>query len=216
MESSIDGFYRQIDEIIRGSTIDLSRTNFMHPWSIGAVCLSLIERQSLTDRKIILPTSPDLLHYLKRMHFHELLLELGFNEEAKQLQAVEIQERENLNVQEIIHCRYHDDFSARLGRFEKIFQQFGFNNDDAKRASVIVGELGNNVFDHNLGNWPTNFSGLIIAAQNYPKMKRIECIIGDAGVGFLGSLHNAFPALHNAILRRFKRVYRGILVELAR
>ncbi len=76
-----------------------------------------------------------------------------------------------------------------------MFKNFGLNDEDAHRALIIVGELGNNVFDHNLGNWPTNFSGSIIAAQNYPRLNRIEMIVADAGVGFLGSLRNAFPDL---------------------
>jgi hypothetical protein len=80
-----------------------------------------------------------------------------------------------------------------------MFKSFGLNEDEAKRAVVIVGELGNNVFDHNLGNWPTSFSGSIIAAQHYSRSKRIQVIVGDAGVGFLGSLKNAFPDLRNDI-----------------
>ncbi len=195
MEEQIKIFYSRIGDIVRGATIDLSNIDCMHPWVIGEICLLLIERQSLPDRSIVLPKSPEFLRYLKQMHFDEFLSELGYKEAHRFLVAVPVSPSEDVHIQEIVHCRYVDEFSARLGRFERMFKNFGLSDDDAKRALVIVGELGNNVFDHNLGSWPMNFSGAIITAQHYPEMKRIEVVIADAGVGFLGSLHNAFPDL---------------------
>ncbi len=195
MEEKIKNFYSRMSDIVRGSVIDLSQIDCTHPWVIGEICLLLIERQSLSDKSLVLPKNPESLHYLRRMHFDKFLTELGYEEARRALDAVPVSSSEDLHTQEIVHCRYVDEFSARLGRFEKMFKNFGLNDDDAKRALVIVGELGNNVFDHNLGSWPTNFSGAIIAAQHYPETKRIEVVIGDAGVGFLGSLHNAFPDL---------------------
>jgi hypothetical protein len=199
MEEDIDKFYKSLDIIVSKSTIDLSNVDFMRPWDIGEICLLLIERQSAPDKKLILPKNQDVLMHLKRMHFERFLLELGYFESAKVLGAIRMDEQENLDLQEITHCRYVDEFSGRLGHFEKTFKNFGLNDEDAKRALVIVGELGNNVFDHNIGSWPTNFNGAIILAQNYPEMKRIEVIVSDAGVGFLGSLKNAFPDLNEDI-----------------
>lgn len=98
-----------------------------------------------------------------------------------------------------MHCLYRDEFNARLGRFITMFKTFGLNENDAQRATSLVGELGNNVFDHNLGNWPTNISGCIIAAQHYPSTKTIEIAVGDPGVGFYGSLKAAFPEINNDI-----------------
>ncbi|MEI8175083.1 MAG: hypothetical protein WCG28_03990 [bacterium] len=195
MEEDVEKFYKGIGIIAQNSTIDLSNVDFMHPWDIGEICLMLIERQSLPDKKLILPKNKNLLSYLKRIHFDQFLNELGYKESAQVLSAINSPELENLNLQEITHCRYVDEFSGRLGHFERMFKNFGLNDEDAKRALVIVGELGNNVFDHNIGSWPTNFNGSIILAQNYPQMKRIEVVVADAGVGFLGSLKNAYPDL---------------------
>jgi hypothetical protein len=80
-----------------------------------------------------------------------------------------------------------------------MFKSFGLNENDAQRATALVGELGNNVFDHNLGNWPTKVSGCIITAQRYPNTKSIEIAVGDPGVGFYGSLKAAFPNVRNDI-----------------
>lgn len=199
MEEHVEKFYRQISKIAQGAVVDLSHVNFMHPLDIGEVCLLLVERQSLPDKKVILPRNQDLLCYLRRMNFHKILSELGYNEAALALDAVDVSEQGNLNVHEVTHSQYVDEFSARLEHFKRMFINFGLNDEDARRALIIVGELGNNVFDHNLGSWPTNFSGVIIVAQNYPQIKRIEVIVGDAGVGFSGSLRNAFPELSSDI-----------------
>lgn len=215
MDDLIDGFYRSSSGIVDGHTVDLSRVDVTHPWALGVSCLLLIERQQFTDKRVILPMDEGTLQYLKRMRFDERLKELGYMDAVDRFSSIAIEEREDLNVQEITHCRYVDEFNARLGRFERMFRNFGLNDQDAKRALVIFGELGNNVFDHNLGNWPTNFSGSIVIAQNYPSFKRIECAIGDAGVGFLGSLRAAFPELKDdiAAIQKGLKGYTGRIGE---
>ena len=80
-----------------------------------------------------------------------------------------------------------------------MFKTFGLNLDDVHRATSLIGELGNNVFDHNLGNWPIDIRGCFIVGQNYQKEKKLEMVVGDPGVGFLGSLKNAFPELHHDV-----------------
>ncbi len=181
------------------SIIDLSAVDFIHPWSVIMVCLLLIERYKKPDKKLLLPKSKDVLSYLKRMHFCDILKELEYNEEFDFLNQINMPESQNLNVQEIQHCRTRDEVDAILGKFLKIFLNFGLSSDDAHRATALVGELGNNAFDHNSFVWPTNITGCFIAAQNYPELKKIEVVVGDPGVGFLESLRAAFPKLENNI-----------------
>jgi len=76
---------------------------------------------------------------------------------------------------------------------------FGLRENDARLVVALIGELGNNVYDHNLGNWPTDISGCFITAQNYPQKKCLEFVIGDPGIGFLGSLKANFPGLSDDI-----------------
>jgi len=186
-------------QVVKNGAVDLSEVDFLDPWTMVLICLLLIERHSLPDKKIILPKNEELLKYLKRMHFNHMLVELGYNAEAEILESVQIPEKYNMNIQEILHCSTRDQFDGRLGRFVSMFQHFGMNENEAKRATSLIGELGNNTFDHNLGNWPTDVSGCIIAAQNYPNLKRIQVAVGDPGVGFLGSLKAAFPELSSDI-----------------
>jgi hypothetical protein len=215
MDKSVEKFYEYFDEIVKDTMIDLSTMIIGDPWVIGEVCLLLIERQALSDKKIILPTDSSTLNYLKRIRFKSFLLELGYTEANQSFDAVSVSEEKDINALEITHCRYVDEFSARLGRFERMFKDFGLNDEDSKRALVIVGELGNNVFDHNVGSWPTNFSGGIIVAQNYPDKRRIEVVVADAGVGFLGSLKNAYPDLKDDIeaIRKGLKGYTGRIGE---
>jgi hypothetical protein len=152
MNLDLNNFYKHSTEIIRGSIIDLSDVEFIHPWSIVMICLLLIERTTMSDKKLILPTKQETKSYLKRTCFEKILNELGYTEETKTLNAMGITTHLNLNVQEITHCLYRDEFNARLGHFLSMFTNFGLNEDDAHRATALVGELGNNVFDHNLGN----------------------------------------------------------------
>lgn len=199
MDAHVKDFSRLFSSITNENAVDLSSLSFMRPWDIGIVCLLLVERSQRTDRKIILPNDVNVLRYLKRLHLNVMLKELGYEKELRIFDQIPVVEQDDPNLHEITHCRYVDEFNARLGHFERMFRNFGLNDEDAKRALVIFGELGNNVFDHNLGNWPTNFSGSIVVAQNYPELKRIECVVGDSGVGFFGSLRAAFPKLQTDI-----------------
>ncbi|MFA6106276.1 MAG: hypothetical protein WC745_01240 [Patescibacteria group bacterium] len=183
------------DNVAVGAIIDLSGVDFMDPWAVVWVCLKLVNNHGLEDKAVKLPVNNDLLCYLKRIHFGSFLSELGYAEESGRLKNLIMPERENINVQELVHCNYRDEFDGRLGRFIQMFGNFGLNSGDATLAATLVGELGNNSFDHNLGSWPTDISGNIIIAQNYPKLKKIQIVVGDPGVGFLGSMRPAFPEL---------------------
>lgn len=194
-----DDVYQHLSTIVRGNTIDLSDVEFVHPWGIVMMCLLLIERHGYSDRDLILPTNSSTCGYLKRMHFHKVLREIGYEAQAQQLEQLVIPEKENLNIQEIVHCLYRDEFNVRLERFIQMFQNFGLSLQDSFLATGVVGELGNNVFDHNSFSWPTNISGSIIMAQNYPRMRCIEVAIGDPGIGFRGSLAVAFPELKSDV-----------------
>lgn len=189
MDLTFDSAYKNFSDIFHDGVIDVSEVKFFSPWGIGLVCLKAIENMNKPRKELRLPRNPETLSYLKRMHFDELLAELTYGSFLGRLGELTVNERENLNIHEIMHCSHRDEFEARLAsRIRIMFRAFGLNDNDEQRATALVGELGNNVFDHNAGSWPTNVVGAIIIAQNYPKIKRIEVVIADPGVGFLGSL----------------------------
>jgi len=197
MELTRTSIYNYLPNIINGPIIDLSECGFIHPWALVLITLLLVDRHNNNDKKLIFPNDTDALSYLKRVHFGEVLEKLNYLEESYFLKNIEINEIDNLNLQELTHCSFRDEFNARLERFVKIFINFGLSENQARLVVALIGELGNNVFDHNALNWPTDISGCFLTAQNYPKKNFIEFAIGDPGIGFLGSLKANYPGLND-------------------
>ena len=63
---------------------------------------------------------------------------------------------------------------------------------------AAVGEIGNNSFDHNLGNWP-DVRGIFFAYD----LKRRNVVLADRGIGILASLHRVRSSLatHESALK---------------
>ncbi len=80
-------------------------------------------------------------------------------------------------------CASRDIFNARLSNF------FGATNDPLLTA--VCGEIGNNAFDHNLGNW-SEINGLYF---NYD-LSRLTVFI-DRGQGVMSSLKKVRPDLNS-------------------
>lgn len=195
MNLTFNSIYQNYDQIFKQSQIDLSEVRFFDPWGIGFTCLRAVSGKDNYD--IVPPKDHNALCYLKRIHFDQFLRGIGFKKSLTALEQVEIPKKRNLNVQEINHCKMRDEFDAHLSHFTLMFTNFGMNIEEAQLATALVGELGNNVFDHNLGNWPTDISGAIIAGQNYPKLNRLEIVVADPGIGFKKSLIVKKPDLQS-------------------
>src|SRR3989344_5323579 len=200
MDFTFETSYKNFNSVFHDGEIDLSNIDFFSPWGIGLVCLKAVENMDRADKALKLPRKSDTLTYIKRMHFAVIMQELTYAPFLDKLNGLEIQEHDNPNVHEIMHCSFRDEFAARLeSKIRLIFKAFGLNDNDEQKATALVGELGNNVFDHNAGSWPTNVVGAIIIAQNYPNLKCVEVVVADTGIGFLNSLKVAKPDLKNDI-----------------
>lgn len=182
---------------VSNDSVDIGLLKSIDPWSLVSICLYLIERADRPKKEIVLPQDVDMLDYLKRMHFDMFLREVGYSKEADQLVKISKDGERVHSIQDITRYKYQDEFNAKLENFLRMFTDYGFSVSNAHRATALVGELGNNVFDHNSGNWPTDISGCIIASQNYPERELIKIAVGDPGIGFKQSLKAAFPNLPN-------------------
>lgn len=93
------------------------------------------------------------------------------------------------------YCQTQDVFQARLQHFQVELSQKSNLSDDAIYLIVaIVGEIGNNSFDHNIGHWP-DIPGIFFAydfAQNASMI-----ILADRGQGVLATLKQVKPQLRN-------------------
>lgn len=85
------------------------------------------------------------------------------------------------------HCETRDVFQARLGRMTGELIRSGVDEAKAYILSAIAGEIGNNSFDHNLGNWP-DVPGVWFSFEVFPDGK-MKIVLADRGNGVLQTLH---------------------------
>lgn len=88
-------------------------------------------------------------------------------------------------------CETRDIFQARLEHFQANLMK-EINSNFASLISAIAGEIGNNSFDHNLGNWP-DILGVYFAYSFSQK----KVVLADRGLGILSTLKRALPNLSN-------------------
>ena len=91
-----------------------------------------------------------------------------------------------------LYCADRSVFKARLSRLEALLMQRSVAGSRYSLVTSIVGEIGNNSFDHNLGNWPDmpgTFFGYALNAQ--------KIVLADRGQGILTTLKRVRPDLGN-------------------
>lgn len=88
------------------------------------------------------------------------------------------------------YCATSDRFKARYERMTHMIDAIPAFQKTASLISSAAGEIGNNSFDHNLGNWP-DVNGVFFA---YDLGKRV-IVLADRGVGVLATLRRIRPSL---------------------
>lgn len=92
------------------------------------------------------------------------------------------------------YCQTRDVFQARLEIMKIMLSKNRKLNQDKPLLLAIAGEIGNNSFDHNLGNWP-DIMGIFFGYEILDN----KCIIvlADRGLGILKTLQRVKPELNN-------------------
>ena len=91
-----------------------------------------------------------------------------------------------------IYCRTRDVFQARLETLQsKLEREMPLTTTSL--VTAIAGEIGNNSFDHNSGNWP-DVTGIIFSYS----LRRRVVVLADRGQGILKTLKRVKPELANA------------------
>lgn len=99
----------------------------------------------------------------------------------------------DIDIQSDGYCQTRDIFQGRLDKMiTKFIISQKFNEDDIYLAAAVAGEIGNNSFDHNLGNWPDAAGIFFIYTIHDGKMK---IILADRGRGILKTLKRVKPEL---------------------
>jgi len=87
-------------------------------------------------------------------------------------------------------CLDSSTFQTRLSHLETAMQKIPELQKDFSLISSIVGEIGNNSFDHNLGSWP-DIRGIFFAYD----LSKHQIVLADRGQGILTTLKRARPTL---------------------
>ena len=98
----------------------------------------------------------------------------------------------------MFYCKDISVFQARLSRLERDLGKIQRLKQIYPLISAITGEIGNNSFDHNLGNWP-DMPGIFFAYN----LSKEKVILADRGQGILATLKRVRPNLstHQDALR---------------
>ena len=105
------------------------------------------------------------------------------------------------------YCSDISVFQARLIRLENELSKMKRLGRTFPLISAIVGEIGNNSFDHNLGNWP-DIPGIFFSYD----LKKGEVVLADRGQGVLVTLKKVKPELTNhqdALYSAFTEIISG-------
>ena len=93
------------------------------------------------------------------------------------------------------YCETRDIFQARLDRMtDDLLANNSIKEEKVYLISAVVGEIGNNSFDHNLGNW-SDVMGTFFAYDFISS--ELKIVLADRGQGVLETLKKVKPELKN-------------------
>src|SRR3989344_6558210 len=90
------------------------------------------------------------------------------------------------------YCRTSADFQSRLGTLQEQLSRASELSDIFPLITAVAGEIGNNSFDHNLGNW-SDIPGILFG---YDIQKR-NVVLADRGQGILTTLKRVRAELNS-------------------
>jgi excisionase family DNA binding protein len=90
------------------------------------------------------------------------------------------------------YCPTSMVFKGRLSKLQNDLTNSLKSENYTALIVAITGEIGNNAFDHNLGNWP-DVSGMFFAYDTNKK----QIAIADRGRGVLKTLRRVVPSIEN-------------------
>lgn len=112
----------------------------------------------------------DLYNYLEKLDMAKLAFNWAGGKDA-------------LAPPKSLYCQSISDFSARLPGLENVLQKEDGFKDIFSLITSSVSEIGNNSFDHNIGNWP-DVPGIFFGHS----IKNKTIVLADRGQGVLKTL----------------------------
>jgi len=90
------------------------------------------------------------------------------------------------------YCPTSSEFKGRLSKLQSALEKLQDLKEYYPLIVAVVGEIGNNSFDHNLGNWP-DISGIYFSFD----INKRQIAIADRGQGVLRTLKKVRPDIRN-------------------
>lgn len=90
------------------------------------------------------------------------------------------------------YCQDSSIFQARLIKMQSNLAKVPSASKILSLLVAIAGEIGNNSFDHNIGNWPDK-PGIFFGYD----VNKGDIVLADRGVGILKTLQRVKPELNN-------------------
>jgi len=90
------------------------------------------------------------------------------------------------------YCSNSSIFQVRLTKMQDALATAPSTDKILSLLVAITGEIGNNSFDHNLGNWP-DLPGIFFGYD----VNKKEIVLADRGIGILKTLKRVKPGLNN-------------------
>lgn len=98
-------------------------------------------------------------------------------------------------IEDEYYCKTRDVFQARLDKMIVVLVNGGkIPENDVYMLSAIAGEIGNNSFDHNIGNWADTV-GIFFGYEE--ENGSLVIVLADRGQGIFQSLKRVKPELQN-------------------
>ena len=92
----------------------------------------------------------------------------------------------------VFYCPTSSDYKGRLSKLQSALEKLGEFRDYYPLIVAVVGEIGNNSFDHNLGNWP-DISGIYFSFD----LNKRQVALADRGQGVLRTLKKVRSEIKN-------------------
>ena len=115
--------------------------------------------------------------------------------------------KESVDLPDSFYCEDSFVFKARLSKLENALLKERALADFFPLITSVVGEIGNNSFDHNIGHWP-DIPGIFFGYS----LKSRKIILADRGQGVLTTLKRVKPDLasdEEALLTAFTQSISG-------
>jgi len=95
-----------------------------------------------------------------------------------------------LRLPEALYCQDSFIFKGRLSKLEDFLSKDKSQENRFPLVTSVIGEIGNNSFDHNIGNWP-DVPGIFFGWS----LRKRKIILIDRGLGILSTLKRVKPEL---------------------